>query len=92
MNVSLTPRLEAMIREKVDSGMYNNASEVVREALRLLEQHDRERRLREELAIGVEQIERGETVRWNAELLEKLKRQSEAAAAAGKPMSDAVIP
>ena len=92
MNVSLTPRLEAMIREKVDSGMYNNASEVVREALRLLEQHDRERRLREELAIGVEQIDRGETVRWNAELLEKLKRQSEAAAAAGKPMSDAVIP
>jgi antitoxin ParD1/3/4 len=59
MNVSLTPRLEAMIREKVDSGMYNNASEVIREALRLLDAHDRERR-REELAIGIEQIERGE--------------------------------
>jgi antitoxin ParD1/3/4 len=40
MNVSLTPRLEEMIREKVDSGLYNNASEVVREALRLLDEHD----------------------------------------------------
>ena len=36
MNVSLTPRLEEFIRKKVSSGLYNNASEVVREALRLL--------------------------------------------------------
>ncbi len=36
MNVSLTPKLEEFIREKVSSGLYNNASEVVREALRLL--------------------------------------------------------
>lgn len=36
MNVSLTPRLEAFVREKVASGLYNNASEVLREALRLM--------------------------------------------------------
>lgn len=36
MNVSLTPRLEEFVRRKVASGLYNNASEVVREALRLL--------------------------------------------------------
>ena len=36
MNVSLTPQLEAFIRRKVASGLYNNASEVVREALPLL--------------------------------------------------------
>lgn len=36
MNVSLTPKLEAFVKEKVGSGLYNNASEVVREALRLL--------------------------------------------------------
>lgn len=34
MNVSLTPKLEEFIRHKVDSGLYNNASEVIREALR----------------------------------------------------------
>lgn len=36
MNVSLTPQLEAIVRRKVASGLYNNASEVIREALRLL--------------------------------------------------------
>ena len=35
MNVSLTPELEQYIRRKVESGLYGNASEVVREALRL---------------------------------------------------------
>jgi predicted nucleotidyltransferase len=36
MNVSLTPELEKYVRRKVASGLYNNASEVVREALRFL--------------------------------------------------------
>jgi putative addiction module CopG family antidote len=36
MNVSLTPKLEEYVRKKVTSGLYNNASEVIREALRLL--------------------------------------------------------
>lgn len=40
MNISLTPALEAFVREKVDSGLYGNASEVIREALRLMIQRD----------------------------------------------------
>jgi antitoxin ParD1/3/4 len=43
MNVSLTPELEEFVSTKVGSGRYNSASEVVREALRLLEEHDRAR-------------------------------------------------
>ena len=43
MNVSLTPDLEKFIQKKVRSGRYNSASEVVREALRLLEQHEQAR-------------------------------------------------
>jgi antitoxin ParD1/3/4 len=39
MNVSLTPELEKFVGTKVESGRYNSASEVVREALRLLEEH-----------------------------------------------------
>ena len=46
MHVSLTPKLENLIREKVESGLYDNASEVVREALRLLQEHDEVRRLK----------------------------------------------
>ena len=66
MNVSLTPELEQLVTEKVESGMYNSASEVVREALRLLKEHDEIRQarleeLRREIAVGLEQADRGET-------------------------------
>jgi antitoxin ParD1/3/4 len=59
MNISLTPHLEEMIREKISSGSYNSASEVVREALRLLEQEDQLRalkmqRLREDIREGLD--------------------------------------
>ena len=44
MNVSLTPELEALVNDKVRSGLYQTASEVVREALRLLKNRDDEAR------------------------------------------------
>jgi antitoxin ParD1/3/4 len=46
MHVSLTPKLEEFVRNKVASGLYNNASEVVREALRLLYEHEEIERLK----------------------------------------------
>lgn len=36
MNISLTPALEKFVQEKLASGLYNSASEIIREALRLL--------------------------------------------------------
>ncbi len=46
MNFSLTPSLEQFVRDRARSGDYNNASEVVREALRLLKRLDEARGLR----------------------------------------------
>ena len=65
MNVSLTPELERLVNKKVQSGMYSSASEVVREALRLLKEQEELRRrrleeLRREVGIGLEQANRGE--------------------------------
>jgi len=60
MNISLTPHLEQLIREKIASGSCNSACEVVREALlRLLEQEDELRaltmqRLRQDLREGLD--------------------------------------
>lgn len=76
MNVSLTPELEAMIRQQVDSGRYNNASEVVREALRLLDEHQRVQHLRSLLGVGLEQAQRGELVEFTPELLEDIHRRA----------------
>jgi antitoxin ParD1/3/4 len=74
MNVSLTPELEAMIRQQVDSGRYYNASEVVREALRLLDEHQRIQHFRSLLAVGLEQAQRGEFVEFTPEWIEGLDR------------------
>jgi len=77
MNVSLTPQLEALVQEKVATGLYNSASEVIREALRLLDEYDRVRALRladlrREIAIGIEQLERGESKAYDDSSLAKL--------------------
>jgi antitoxin ParD1/3/4 len=52
MNVSLTPDLENLIRDKLDTGLYASASEVVREALRLMFQHDENMKYKERLNPG----------------------------------------
>ena len=50
MNFSLTPSLEQFVRDLAESGDYNSASEVVREALRLL------KRLEEHRALKLERL------------------------------------
>jgi antitoxin ParD1/3/4 len=64
MNVSLNPELERLIHQKVESGLYSSASEVIREALRLtLKQEAENEWLKREAAIGFAQLEAGETQR-----------------------------
>lgn len=67
MNVSLTPELEEFVSAKVGSGRYTSASEVVREALRLLEEHDRARgqqiaAFNREIGDRLASLDRGERV------------------------------
>lgn len=68
MHVSLTAELEFRVKAKVESGLYNNASEVIREALRFMDTHEdwihevKLARLREQLKVGTDQLDRGEGV------------------------------
>ncbi len=64
MNFSLTPQLEQFIRDQAKSGSYNNASEVVREALRLLRNSEEKRQLklkylRQAIELGRDDITNG---------------------------------
>jgi len=82
MNVSLTPELEKFVNDKVGSGRYNSASEVVREALRLLEEHDAARvaqlaEFNDELGRRLAAVNRGETVD-PAAARDRLQRKSTA--------------
>lgn len=68
MHVSLTPELEHRVKAKVESGLYNNASEVIREALRFMETHEdwvnelKLASLREQLNVGVAQLDKNEGI------------------------------
>ena len=76
MNVNLTPQLEDMVRAKVSSGLYGSASEVVREALRLMEEQDRVRQLKlEELRYQIRKgLESGSGEPWDAGALKQKAR------------------
>ena len=80
MHISLTEKLEDYVRDKVQSGLYNNASEVVREALRLKIAADESdaaklQRLRDAIEPAWQQAERGEFADYSLKRsLARLKR------------------
>lgn len=67
MNISLTPELERFVQDKVSSGMYTSASEVIRESLRLLHTHDdlqaqRIKQLNQAIDLGLQQLSDGKKI------------------------------
>ncbi len=68
MHISLTPELESRIKAKVESGLYNNASEVIREALLFMDTHEewsyeiKVSHLRQQLKAGLAQLDSGEGI------------------------------
>ncbi|MDB5332957.1 MAG: addiction module antidote protein family [Phycisphaerales bacterium] len=85
MQLSLAPELEQFVADKVASGRYAAPAEVVSAALSLLkEQEELEaaelEELRKEIAVGLEQIERGEVGPWDVEEIKAEGRKLLAAA------------
>ena len=71
MHVSLTPELEEYVHDKVQTGRYNSASEVVREGLRLLEEQDQLKQIRIEelkkkIQVGLEDADAGRVRKFDA--------------------------
>lgn len=89
MNVHLTPELEQMIQRKVKTGRYNSASEVMREALRLMDERDQikamqKEELRKKIAAGLKSLEEGRSVdgeaffaQMDAELDEEIRAEDD---------------
>ena len=72
MNVSLTPELERLVNDKVKTGMYQTASEVIREGLRLLKERDNFEALRREIRAGFEAIDRGDYEEYDERTVKNL--------------------
>ncbi len=79
MNVSLTKEQEELVNQRVASGRYASASEVIREGLRLLEARDEERSarlegLRAQVAAGIAQANGGDLIDGETAVAEVRKR------------------
>lgn len=93
MNVSLTPRLEEIVRKKVDSGLYNNASEVVREAIRQMDNRDqRLERLRAAIAEADEDVRRGNVFDWTETSMQEIIAEADEERRLGIPADADVQP
>lgn len=89
MNISLTPKLKALIERKVASGLYHSASEVIREALRTLEEQDRLRELRlqelrHDLDLGLEDLKHGRSTPVTKNTLNEIEAEGRKKLAAFK--------
>jgi len=90
VNISITPELDSFLQKRVKSGRYQTTSEVVREALRLLERQEQERddalrQLKAKLRKGAAEAERGELLDGDAvfkELRETIKQRRQGKATA----------
>jgi antitoxin ParD1/3/4 len=92
MNVSLTPELERLVSRRVASGRYGSASEVVREALRLLEERERFRQarleqLRRDVRAGLRALDRGEHIPFDEKAAVAIKREGRRRLARRSPRS-----
>jgi antitoxin ParD1/3/4 len=78
MNISLTKEFENYVSQKVESGMYHSASEVIRDGLRLMKERDelhqsRLAELRKDIAVGVDQADRGQVQPFDENIAARVK-------------------
>jgi antitoxin ParD1/3/4 len=90
MNITLSPELESMIREKVEAGEYHDASEVISQAMRALAKYENALRYKQMLEVALAEaaasLDRGEGVELTDELWDQLMAEGDARAARGEPI------
>ena len=93
MHVNLSPEMEGFIKNKVNSGFYGNATEVIRDAIRRM-QAEESRIAAWQAAVkkGDEQLDRGDGINYTTETLNIITRSAVDAMHSGKPMDPDVLP
>jgi antitoxin ParD1/3/4 len=93
MHVNLSPEMEGFIKNKVASGFYGNATEVIRDAIRRMQaEESRATAWRAAIAKGDAQLDRGEGAEYTPELMESITQSAIAAMHNGQPIDPDVLP
>lgn len=93
MPMTVPQDLEERIRQKVESGQYDDPSAVIRAAIRLLDNRDKQlQELRASIAESLAAIERGEGREWTPELMDEIEREADEMIRLGLPPHPDVCP
>ena len=93
MHVNLSPEMEVFIRNKVAGGLYGNATEVIRDAIRRMQAEEvRLAAWQAAIRVGDEQLDRGEGVPYSADALKDITQSALDTMRSGKPMDPDVLP
>ena len=93
MHVNLSPEMEGFIRNKVATGFYGNATEVIRDAVRRMQAEDaRVAAWQAAIKVGDDQLDRGENVAYTPELRKEIKAAALKAMHSGEPTDSDVLP
>lgn len=95
MHLNLGKPYEDYIQRQVDSGLYGNATEVIRDALRHMKEWEEQRRLdtiQTLISIGEEQLARGEGISYAPDFMDNAMKKAIENSKAGKPVRDEIKP
>ena len=93
MHVNLSPEMEGFIRSKVEDGMYGNATEVIRDAVRRMQAEEvRVAAWHAAIKVGDDQLARGELVKYTPQLLKQIGAKAKKTVGSGKKMDPDVLP
>ena len=93
MHVNFSTEMESYIKGKVGSGFYNNATEVIRDAIRRMQaEEERMAVFRAAVAKGDAQLDRSEGIAYTPELMESMTQTAIRDMHTGKPVDTDVLP
>ena len=93
MHINLSPEMEGFIKDKVASGFYGNATEVIRDAVRRMQAEDgRIQALKAAIKRGDDELDLGKGVAYNSEARKNITKEAVDTMHSGKPMDRDVLP
>lgn len=93
MNINFAPIDEAYIKDKVESGCYSNATEMIRDAVRKMRENDEQHSvLLAALMVGEQQVVAGQVKPYTSALFNQIKRNARAKAQRGEKPNHDVLP
>lgn len=93
LHVNLSPEMEGFIKSKVASGVYGNATEVIRDAVRRMQAEDsRVAAWQAAIEVGDDQLNRGEGIAYTPQALNEITQSAISTLHSGAPIDADALP